>query len=104
MHEAALSASSCQVVTADVYPSLIFLRLPDRRLAPAAEALAGKAQRNFAKAHDSAAEQYGGEERADRVACNAVKHQYQKVGDHWEPRGHKGSSECPSARNDLAGG
>jgi cation transport regulator ChaB len=52
-----------------------------------------KAQRTFAKAHDSAAEQYGDEERANRVAYNAVKHQYQKVGDHWEPKGHKGPSD-----------
>lgn len=52
-----------------------------------------KAQRTFAKAHDSAAEQYGDEERANRVAYNAVKHQFQKVGDHWEPKGHKGPSD-----------
>jgi cation transport regulator ChaB len=52
-----------------------------------------KAQRTFAKAHDSAAEQYGDEERAHRVAYNAVKHQFQKVGDHWEPKGHKGPSD-----------
>jgi cation transport regulator ChaB len=67
---------------------------------PRAEELPGtlrrsprKAQRTFAKAHDSAAEQYGDEERAHRVAYNAVKHQFQKVGDHWEPKGHKGPSD-----------
>jgi cation transport regulator ChaB len=67
---------------------------------PRAEELPGtlrrsprKAQRTFAKAHDSAAEQYGDEERANRVAYNAVKHQFQKVGDHWEPKGHKGPSD-----------
>ena len=52
-----------------------------------------KAQRTYAKAHDSAAENYGDEERANRVAYNAVKHQFQKVGDHWEPKGHKGPSD-----------
>jgi hypothetical protein len=31
-----------------------------------------KAQRTFAKAHDSAAEQYGDEERAHRVAFSAL--------------------------------
>jgi cation transport regulator ChaB len=67
---------------------------------PRAEELPGtlrrsprKAQRTFAKAHDSAAEQYGDGERANRVAYNAVKHQFQKVGDHWEPKGHKGPSD-----------
>jgi cation transport regulator ChaB len=52
-----------------------------------------KAQRTFAKAHDSAAEEYGDEQRANRVAWAAVKHTHEKVGDHWEPKGHKGPSD-----------
>ena len=43
-----------------------------------------KAQQTFAEAHDSAAEQYGSEERAHRVAYAAVKHSFEKVGDHLE--------------------
>ncbi len=53
-----------------------------------------KAQRTFAKAHDSAAEQYGDEERAHRVAYSALKHTHEKVGDHWEPKDHKGPSDA----------
>lgn len=53
----------------------------------------GKAQRTFAKAHDSAADQYGSEERAHRVAYSAVKHSFEKVGDHWEPKEQKGPSD-----------
>jgi cation transport regulator ChaB len=52
-----------------------------------------KAQRTFAKAHDSAAEEYGDEQRANRVAWAAVKHTHEKVGDHWEPKDHKGPSD-----------
>jgi cation transport regulator ChaB len=52
-----------------------------------------KAQRTFAKAHDSAAEEYGSEERAHRVAYAAVKHSFEKVGDHWEPKEEKGPSD-----------
>ena len=52
-----------------------------------------KAQRTFAKAHDSAAEEYGDEERANRVAWAAVKHTHEKVGDHWEPKDHTGPSD-----------
>jgi cation transport regulator ChaB len=54
-----------------------------------------KAQRTFAKAHDSAAEQYGEGERAHRVAYGALKHTHEKVGDHWEPKdkGAKGPSD-----------
>ena len=53
-----------------------------------------KAQRTFAKAHDAAAEQYGDEERAHRVAFAALKHTHEKVGDHWEPKEHAGPSDA----------
>ena len=52
-----------------------------------------KAQRTFAKAHDSAAESYGDEQRANQVAWAAVKHTHEKVGDHWEPKDHTGPSD-----------
>lgn len=52
-----------------------------------------KAQRTFAKAHDSAADEYGEGERAHRVAYSAVKHSYEKVGDHWEQKDKKGPSD-----------
>jgi cation transport regulator ChaB len=56
---------------------------------------AKKAQRTFAKAHDSAAEEYGDEKRANQVAWAAVKHSFEKVGDHWEKKagGRKGPSD-----------
>jgi cation transport regulator ChaB len=60
-----------------------------------------KAQRTFAKAHDQAVEQYGEGERAHRVAYSAVKHSFEKVGDHWEPKDHKGPSD-PRAKNPRA--
>src|SRR3954453_7795953 len=56
-----------------------------------------KAQRTFAKAHDSAAESYGEGERAHRVAYSALKHTHEKVGDHWEPKDHKGPSDAQAA-------
>ena len=53
-----------------------------------------KAQRTFAKTHDSAVEQYGEGERAHRVAFAALKHSYEKVGDHWEEKEEKGPSDA----------
>src|SRR3954454_23550935 len=55
-----------------------------------------KAQRTFAKAHDSAAGEYGDERRANQVAWAAVKHSFEKVGDHWEKKagGRKGPSDA----------
>lgn len=61
-----------------------------------------KAQRTFAKTYDSAAEQYGDSERAARTAFAAVKHSYEKVGDHWEPKPDQGPSD--GGRGDNAGG
>jgi cation transport regulator ChaB len=52
-----------------------------------------KAQRTFAKAHDSAAETYGDEQRAHQVAFAALKHTHEKVGDRWEPKEEKGPSD-----------
>lgn len=54
-----------------------------------------KARRTFAKAHDSAAEEYGEGRRAHQTAYAALKHSYEKVGDHWEPKGggRKGPSD-----------
>jgi cation transport regulator ChaB len=52
-----------------------------------------KAQRTFAKAHDAAAEQYGDEERAHRVAFSALKHTHEKVGDRWQPKERPGPSD-----------
>ena len=60
-----------------------------------------KAQRTFAKAHDSAAEQYGEGRRAHQTAYSALKHTYEKVGDHWEPKG--GGRRGPSDEQ-AAGG
>ncbi len=54
------------------------------------------AQATYAKAHDSAVEQAGheGDEAyANRVAYSALKHTYEKVGDHWEAKEEAGPSD-----------
>lgn len=67
---------------------------PKRSELPGTLARSGeKAQRTFAEAYDSAAEQYGDEERAHRVAYAALKHTHEKVGDRWEPKAHPGPSD-----------
>ncbi|MEU2002810.1 ChaB family protein [Rhodococcus sp. NPDC019627] len=52
-----------------------------------------KAQRTFTKAYDSAMDEYHDEERAHRVAYAALKHSFEKVGDHWEAKDEKGPSD-----------
>ncbi len=56
------------------------------------------AQRTWQKTHDSAVETYGEGERAHRTAFSALKHSYEKVGDHWEPKDQKGPSDEQAER------
>jgi cation transport regulator ChaB len=58
-----------------------------------------KAQETWIKTHDSAAQTYGDGARAHRVAFAALKHSFEKVGDHWEPKEHKGPSDAQAARS-----
>ena len=58
-----------------------------------------KAQRTWSEAHDSAVEEYGEGERAHRTAYAALKHSFEKVGDHWEAKDHKGPSDRQAARS-----
>jgi hypothetical protein len=58
-----------------------------------------KAQDTWVKAHDSAIETYGEGERARRTAFSALKHSFEKVGDHWERKegGKRGPSDEQAA-------
>jgi cation transport regulator ChaB len=56
-----------------------------------------KAQRTWAEAHDSAVDTYGEGQRAHRTAYSALKHSFEKRGDHWEPKNGKGPSD-PQAK------
>jgi cation transport regulator ChaB len=56
------------------------------------------AQDTWAKTYDSAMDSYGDGARARRTAFSAVKHSYEKVGDHWEPKARKGPSDAQAAR------
>jgi cation transport regulator ChaB len=56
------------------------------------------AQEIWSEAHDSAVGSYGEGERAHRTAFSALKHSYEKVGDHWEPKKEEGPSDEQAAR------
>lgn len=63
-----------------------------------------KAQRTYAKTLDSAHETYDSEERAHRTAYAALKHSFEKVGDHWEAKDEKGPSDDRAAKRGRGGG
>jgi hypothetical protein len=52
-----------------------------------------KAQRTWIKVHDAAAKEYGDGERAHRTAYAALKHSFEKRGDHWVAKDVKGPSD-----------
>jgi cation transport regulator ChaB len=58
-----------------------------------------QAQETWAKAHDAAVEQYGEGERAHRTAFAALKHSFEKVGDHWEAKRKRGPSDPQAAKS-----
>ncbi len=70
----------------------------------------GKAQRTYAETLENAHQEYDSEERAHRTAYASLKHSFEKVGDHWEPKGRKGPSDerakqgGPNASGQTAGG
>ncbi|RUR00876.1 ChaB family protein [Labedella endophytica] len=51
------------------------------------------AQALWSKTHDSAVDSYGEGERSHRTAFAALKHEYEKVGDHWERKDENGPSD-----------
>jgi len=61
-----------------------------------------KAQETWIKTHDSAAESYGDGEQAHRTAFASLKHSFEKVGDHWEPKPNKGPSDPQAAKGGRA--
>ncbi|WP_084960175.1 ChaB family protein [Thermoactinospora rubra] len=58
-----------------------------------------KAQETWIKAHDNAVKTYGEGQRAHRTAFAALKHSFEKVGDHWEPKGRKGPSDAQAKKS-----
>jgi ChaB/Rho termination factor, N-terminal domain len=57
-----------------------------------------KAQRTWVEVHDNAVKTYGEGERAHGTAFAALKHSFEKVGDHWEPKKQKGPSDPRAAK------
>lgn len=61
-----------------------------------------KAQRTYKATLAAAEREYGPGERASRTAYASLKHGFEKVGDHWEAKDHKGPSDAQAARSGAA--
>jgi hypothetical protein len=56
-----------------------------------------KAQDTWIKTHDAAVQTYGEGRRSHQTAFASLKHNFEKVGDHWEPKERKGPSDARAA-------
>jgi cation transport regulator ChaB len=63
-----------------------------------------EAQETYTKTLENAHGEYGSEERAHRTAYASLKHSFEKVGDHWEPKDHKGPSDERAKQGRTGGG
>ena len=61
-----------------------------------------KAQDTYIHTLEAAEETHGDGEAAHRIALASLKHSFEKVGDHWEPKSHKGPSDAQDAKRGRA--
>jgi hypothetical protein len=61
-----------------------------------------KAQNTYVHTLEAAEETHGDGEAAHRIAFGSLKHSFEKVGDHWEPKAKKGPSDRQDAKRGKA--
>lgn len=61
-----------------------------------------KAQETYIHTLESAEKTHGDGEAAHRIALSALKHSFEKVGDHWEAKAKKGPSDRQAAKSGRA--
>src|ERR671912_875677 len=72
------------------------------RLPSTLERSPAKAQETYIHTLESAEKTHGDGEAAHRIALSALKHSFEKVGDHWEAKDHKGPSDPQAAKSGAA--
>ncbi len=60
-----------------------------------------KAQATYMHTLESAEEVHGDGEAAHRIAIASLKHSFEKVGDHWEPKDEPGPSDAQDAKRGV---
>lgn len=61
-----------------------------------------RAQHLYSTVLDNAEKQYGSGERASRTAMAALKHNFEKTGDHWQAKAKPGPSDPRSRQRSTA--
>jgi len=60
-----------------------------------------KAQATYMHTLESAEQDHGDGEAAHRIAFGSLKHSFEKVGDHWEPKDKPGPSDDQDAKTGV---
>jgi ChaB/Rho termination factor, N-terminal domain len=87
----------------DGYDAVMALNKKERDRLPSTLARSPKkAQETYIRTLESAEKSHGDGEAAHRIALSALKHTFEKVGDHWEPKRTKGPSDRQAAKSGRA--
>jgi ChaB len=81
---------------------MVLNRKERERLPATLERSPTKAQETYVHTLESAEEAHGDGEAAHRIALASLKHSFEKVGDHWEPKAHKGPSDAQDQKTGPA--
>lgn len=73
--------------------------MPGKKMPSTLKRSPPKAQRQFEETLEHAEKEYGKGERASRTAYASLKHNFEKVGDHWQAKKHAGPSDPRSTRS-----
>jgi hypothetical protein len=73
--------------------------MPGKKLPSTLKRSPAKAQRQFEETLEHAEQEYGKGERASRTAYASLKHDFEKVGDHWQAKKHPGPSDPRSTKS-----
>lgn len=81
---------------------MVLSRKERDRLPSTLERSPEKAQETYLHTLTSAEQSHGDGEAAHRIAFAALKHSFEKVGDHWEPKEQKGPSDRQAEKGGRA--
>ena len=81
---------------------MVLNRKERERLPATLERSPTKAQETYIHTLESAEETHGDGEAAHRIALASLKHSFEKVGDHWEPKAERGPSDAQDQKSGRA--
>jgi cation transport regulator ChaB len=80
---------------------MVFNKQEKERLPATLKRSPAKAQATYVHTLESAEQQHGDGEAAHRIAFGSLKHSFEKVDDHWEPKDEPGPSDDQDAKTGV---